>query len=535
MNTFCIPAEKNVVFKTSVRDDSIRVLPGAAIFKVIMQSIYYVIENCSSFDTLKTLFGKTFAVRPGSRSESRITLWDSYDTILLNRDLAVFCNGRRWRLWNIGLWKEESLFISRGLPGKSPKPCRVFGDSDFGDKVKKLLGIRSLIRHKEFLLSEWDISLLNRDSKIVVKLSVYIIDTMSLVILRPLRGYEQEASEADKLLKEREGRCSFKKSMMNFIARDITVFAAPDNKNIFSKKILLLRDTAAAIVVNYLKVIRFYEEGVISDFDPECLHQYRVAMRKIRCLLSIIKGIFPGEELVRLKNDFKEIQQATNRLRDLDVNILEEEHYTALLPDGLEDEIKPLFMKFRRDRKKEFGQVSSFLSSRQYQKRITDLTGYFQKTAGLSRTEHSHDPVRPAVKTLIGKLYKKISSEIKVIHDDTPDDAIHRLRIGAKKMRYLLEFFAPILDKKRLGKLLLSLKNIQDILGTYNDLSVHICSLTGHKRAPNASSTDTMITGVLIGVLYSEKKLMKKRLIKKIKDFTGKSVQNNVNKLIENM
>jgi triphosphatase len=45
----------------------------------------------------------------------------------------------------------------------------------------------------------------------------------------------------------------------------------------------------------------------------------------------------------------------------------------------------------------------------------------------------------------------------------------HELRIAFKKLRYALEFFTPILPRKRLTAYQASLASIQDLLGTLND------------------------------------------------------------------
>ena len=45
----------------------------------------------------------------------------------------------------------------------------------------------------------------------------------------------------------------------------------------------------------------------------------------------------------------------------------------------------------------------------------------------------------------------------------------HDLRIAFKKLRYALEFFAPILPGKRLAAYQSSLATIQELLGTLND------------------------------------------------------------------
>jgi adenylate cyclase len=53
---------------------------------------------------------------------------------------------------------------------------------------------------------------------------------------------------------------------------------------------------------------------------------------------------------------------------------------------------------------------------------------------------------------------------------DAPE-TLHALRIGIKRLRYALEFFAPLLRQKSLPALLKHLAALQDTLGQLNDLA----------------------------------------------------------------
>jgi adenylate cyclase len=48
---------------------------------------------------------------------------------------------------------------------------------------------------------------------------------------------------------------------------------------------------------------------------------------------------------------------------------------------------------------------------------------------------------------------------------------LHALRIGIKRLRYALEFFAPLAAKKPMQRLLAHLTELQDALGQINDLA----------------------------------------------------------------
>ncbi len=58
------------------------------------------------------------------------------------------------------------------------------------------------------------------------------------------------------------------------------------------------------------------------------------------------------------------------------------------------------------------------------------------------------------------------------LSDPPPAEDLHRLRIDAKKLRYLLEFFGGLWPKKATSRLVKELKQFQDILGGSNDMAV---------------------------------------------------------------
>ena len=85
------------------------------------------------------------------------------------------------------------------------------------------------------------------------------------------------------------------------------------------------------------------------------------------------------------------------------------------------------------------------------------------------------DPAVPAIalaQKFIFKRFKQVLKRGQAIGEDTPDEALHNLRIDCKKLRYLLEFFASLFPKDKMDKLIGYMKKLQDNLGNFNDLSV---------------------------------------------------------------
>ena len=71
------------------------------------------------------------------------------------------------------------------------------------------------------------------------------------------------------------------------------------------------------------------------------------------------------------------------------------------------------------------------------------------------------------------------------------------MRIDAKKLRYLLEFFASLYPKKTLRRLIKELKQFQDILGGFNDMVVqqhHLASFAEDLMAEGSARADTVFS-----------------------------------------
>ena len=60
------------------------------------------------------------------------------------------------------------------------------------------------------------------------------------------------------------------------------------------------------------------------------------------------------------------------------------------------------------------------------------------------------------------------------ITDNSKAEALHELRKTFKKLRYSIEFFRSIYPAAKIRELICALSDIQDNLGDFNDLDVHV-------------------------------------------------------------
>jgi len=233
-----------------------------------------------------------------------------------------------------------------------------------------------------------------------------------------------------------------------------------------------VKKSATSIISTYLSVARRNENGVVADYDTEFLHDYRVSLRKVRSVLSLFSGAYGGGDVELLKNEFAKMMQKTNKLRDLDVYLLERERYFEMVPKTTHEGLEVLFEGFAKDRREEHKKVSAYITGKTYQSQIGRLEKLFGKAANFKNGENSKEDSCLFGCQLILKRYARVCKIARAIDKTTEDEVVHKLRIQCKKLRYLMEFFTPFFPEAEIKMLIKSLKQLQDNLGRFNDYSV---------------------------------------------------------------
>ena len=211
--------------------------------------------------------------------------------------------------------------------------------------------------------------------------------------------------------------------------------------------------------------------GVIEDLDTEFLHDFRVAIRRIRSGLSLVKNVLSPAIVNSFKNDITVLGSLTGPTRDLDVYLLQQGNYLARLPAALQPGLVSFFAGLVAQRQIEHGKMARALRSKKSRAILNTWKRYF---ASKNREPGTADGV--AARELAGQIilrrFKRVMRGGKALDASTPDPEIHRLRIQCKKLRYAIEFFGSLYPADEIQMVVRHLKKLQDILGTFNDLSV---------------------------------------------------------------
>ncbi len=254
-----------------------------------------------------------------------------------------------------------------------------------------------------------------------------------------------------------------------------------------------------------LKVLRLNEDGARRDLDAEFLHDFRVAVRRTRSALSQVPGVFSPAATGRFKKDFAWLGRISGPTRDLDVFLLQLPGHSAHLDGAQGHALEPLVELLKRHQVGEQKILAQALASQRY----TDLVqtwGEFLDhpvpEGEVAAAPNARQPVLEVASAQIWKTYRRLAQRGRKIDPRTAPEAVHRLRIQGKKLRYLLELFYSLYPEAGMRSLIRELKQLQEVLGEFNDLEVqqhHLrgCSSQLAASHPAGSATAEVVARLL--------------------------------------
>jgi CHAD domain-containing protein len=287
------------------------------------------------------------------------------------------------------------------------------------------------------------------------------------------------------------------------------------------------RDAARAIHLTLLETMLRNEVGTRRDLDSEFLHDFRVAIRRTRSALTQIPGVYPGQDVDHFKEEFRWLGAETGPTRDLDVYLLKMDGYKAALPEEVRADLKPLEEFLGRKQKLVHDRLVAVLDSGRYRRLVEEWRRFLtEEPAGALLAHNAERPVRAVASERIQRVHRRMVQRGRAIEDDTPAEALHDLRIRAKKLRYLLEFFRSLYPERAVEHLVAELKRLQDNLGDFNDYQVQIRSLQGFAAEMAAEGSAPVRTQLAMGRLLAQleagQSAERKRFAKRFERFASR-------------
>jgi CHAD domain-containing protein/CYTH domain-containing protein len=218
--------------------------------------------------------------------------------------------------------------------------------------------------------------------------------------------------------------------------------------------------------------------------DAEGLHDFRVAIRRLRSALKAYQPEIRSTVRKRTLRQLERVADSTRESRDLEVHLA----WLAEQRDRLPPEGRPGVawmierLEQRRQRagdamRDEIDETFSPMAERLYRE-----LGRYRTTIHLDDSRSPKTMARVTSRRLADAA-DRLQRRLSRVHDMADEEPIHRARIAAKRVRYLLEPFAEDFDDG--PRIIDRLKQLQDAFGDVHDVHVFAPTLADAKAEAN--------------------------------------------------
>lgn len=277
-----------------------------------------------------------------------------------------------------------------------------------------------------------------------------------------------------------------------------------------------LSELARGVFISQLQAMQLHLDGCIKGEDPIHLHDLRVANRRTRAALIEFKKLLPDDISQKFQDEFRWIHHMTGEVRDLDVGL---SHYSVIkkeIKKNWRPFLKPLRILLEEKRLIAQEELKNILEG-------DKVVGILESWSTLleegitDRSSLSQESAREYGCQRIVKRYQGLQKEGLQLTKSTPAENYHDFRIEVKKLRYLMEFYSPVMDQEEFQTLRNTLKSVQDALGVFQDVEIQALRLRelAGELADGGVSVDTLLAlGQMLGVLEKQLSRSKKSSLK---------------------
>jgi CHAD domain-containing protein len=254
-----------------------------------------------------------------------------------------------------------------------------------------------------------------------------------------------------------------------------------------------VRMTLAAL----LRIMQSNEDGICRDLDPEHLHDFRVAVRRSRYLLRTARDLLAREVYDSLRSDFSWLGTVTGPARDLDVHLEQLRSDAERLGPEEEDALAPLVSLILVRRAEARRRLLDVLASVRYAEFHARAKRICEPAPGAPLLIETGPPVVELAAARSWRAWRRLVRAGRAIEKDTPAQALHEVRLDAKRLRYLLDFFHSVFPTDDVQRLTKELRRLQNNLGRFNDARVQQSGLRGF-AADLAAGGETRPEAVIV-------------------------------------
>lgn len=227
-----------------------------------------------------------------------------------------------------------------------------------------------------------------------------------------------------------------------------------------------LSDLAHSILKENRHKLKKSQTSIQDSFNPEAVHDFRVASRRLRAFIKTFKKYLP-KKAEKISVQLGTVADILGKKRDLDL-FLDFIHPTVDLEDGQAK-------KFEK-------RILLHFNSKKHKRLVKKLARLKIKIRDQNAVAFAKKHIKKRLKLVIRKCIEMSLS--------ADDPTMHQLRIAIKKLRYVVEFFEPVFMLP-LNTFLKAMSAMQNLLGAHQDT---ISGLALLKRRRNLLSESVFLS-----------------------------------------
>ncbi len=504
-----------------------------------------VLVSQREFSLARSTAALVFNVRLVGTREIRRSLLDTFDQRLrragrwleLDRDNAV-----QLRLRGTG---SEVDYVEQMLVALPAQPVKV-PEGPVAAVLQPLLGGRALLVRGELLVRVTDYLLEDNDGKIHARLAREQMPrslagpALTSLRLWPLRGYEKSSrrlwGDMESVLKCASVETDPAQAWPTLSGGMDT--PAPINAPIPLRPRQSATRASGLILLGQLRIIESNVNGILGDTDTEFLHDFRIACRRSRSLLTQVRGAFPAQGLAPHRETFSWLSRVTSPQRDLDVFLATLPDLSARLSGRHTRALEPLHDLLTQRRAVEHERLVQALTSARFRDFLPAWRQYLEGFAGARAPRKLASPYAlDAASGTLKRLYRRLLRDGVRCGIGAYSPVLHELRKDGKKLRYLLEAFRSLYPQPEVDEVVRRLRKLQGVLGQIVDYHVQRdWLLQWHQDylSQRDAHSETLTAMTALGSLLDRLELEAQRdFARRFEQFAAAPVQSALDRLLE--
>lgn len=237
-----------------------------------------------------------------------------------------------------------------------------------------------------------------------------------------------------------------------------------------------------------IDVLAEYRSVSTDNMDPEAIHRFRVAIRRLRADLRSLRPFLDRDRVRELRMRLAELDELVRPVRDGDVMMQRLATSAGRIPNPVDPEIiEAIHQRLSDATEAARHRLFAALAAGSQDALIALLLGL----PGSGFVHPGSDPV-PALRARNAQLWRRVHRAAKALGRDPDDEQLHRVRVLVKRSRYLAEASEPLFGKsasrraRRAGRIQRVLGEHQDSVVLSRTLLAMPCPTSAHAIAIDA-------------------------------------------------